>query len=183
MNRNSLLKTAAAMVMLTATAAFAQLSSNSTSVTLNATVSESLTVLINSGSVVNFGTLTAGAGATTNIGNVPINVTTSWNLGTATGNSVKVYAFFATPSQALSNGTNYIPAADVMATVNSGTPAALTGSFGTLPIDSATITNSTLQGTLTDSIALGLNLSSFTSATLPAGTYTGTLYIQAQAAS
>jgi len=185
MNKSNLLKTAAALALLAATSVFAQaVNSNTSDVTLNASVGESLTVTINSGNTVNFGQLTPGSSATTNVGDVAISITTAWNLISPTSNSVKLYAYFSTPVQAMANGTSYIPASDIYATVNSGIAAALNGSFAVgTPLDSTTITSGNLQGTMNDSVTLGIDLTGFTNMNLPAGNYTGTLHIQAQAAS
>jgi hypothetical protein len=155
--------------------------SGASTITLQAVLSDSLTVTL-SGNAVNFN-LTPGSA--NNPGSVGITATTRWALQRFIAN-VRVYAFFASSTAALTNGagTN-IPSADFQISDNAGPFRALTN---TVPFGGANaglmLSNSGVfifnrVGSHTDSMNFNINLS--TVPNLPAGTYTGTLTIQAQA--
>ena len=179
MKKSCLLKTAAVLAMFTAVSAFSQSlnsgTSSATDVTLTATVAESLTVSLDQNAV-NF-TLTPGSA--TNAGDKTVNATTTWSLAPGR-TAVTLYAYFDTPAQALANGSNYIPAANISAAVGGSTIGALTGSFGSgTAIMTQAITSANYSGTKASAVTLNIDLSG--TPTMAAGAYTGTLHFQAQA--
>ena len=162
------------------------LNSNSPTVALNATLSESLTVSSSVGTV-NFA-LVDGSTVT---GSAAVPITTTWVLGPSR-TSVKLYGFFASSTAALTDGyttPDNIPSADVLGQVTTGVPSTYTAfsqtaaGFGaasaSLLLVNQTISSSSANfvGNRTDNLSLEI----VTPATLPAGTYTGTLTLQAQA--
>lgn len=166
------------------------ITSSPASVTLTATLSESLTVSATPSSVTF--TLTPGGQA---FGNSPVSITTTWNTSTAEGN-LELDGYFSSSSQALtsrsSSPTAYIPTSAVLGQMTSGSPTsytAFTSSSGatgstttsgaTLPLFNIALSSSNRSSTRTDSLGLEINLSSLTQ--LPADTYTGTLLLVAQA--
>lgn len=156
--------------------------SNTASVNLVATLGESLTLSTGATSQLNF-SLTDGQ--TTTAGSVP--VTTSWVL-LPSRTSVKVYGYFASSTAALTDGAttpDNIPSSDVLAdggslgttfTAFSQTNSGFGAASASLLLDSVTVGTSYVSSKL-DTI----NLEVATPATLPAGTYNGTLTFQAQA--
>ena len=182
-NMNIFLRTATALLLFTATSAVAQLNSGTgAAVTLNATVAESLTVSLDRNAI----SFALTPGSASNSGNTGLNITTAWNL--ASGRSaVKLYAYFSNPTEALTNGTNSIPAANVSVSVGGGGALSLDssipsafGSIGAVLVDTAITSANQINLTGTQSpVALNIDLSS--TPTLPAGTYSGTLHFQAQA--
>jgi hypothetical protein len=163
----------------------AQLNSGSASVTLNATLAESLTISATPASV-NF-TLVAGGTA---VGSAPVVITSNWILSTTRAN-VKLYAWFATPTAALTDGLSTpdnIPSSEVLGQVTSGTPTSYTAftqsntvgtANGGLLLYTQTLTSSNRSSNRTDNLNLEINLGA--QPQLPAGSYTGLLNIQAQA--
>jgi hypothetical protein len=156
--------------------------SNAASVNLVATLGESLTVSTGATSQLTF-SLTDGQ--TTSAGAVP--VTTSWVL-LPNRSTVKVYGYFASSTAALTDGAatpDNIPSADVLAdggalgttfTPFSNTTAGFGGASASLLLDTYSVGTNFVASKL-DTI----NLEVATPATLPAGTYNGTLTFQAQA--
>ncbi len=163
--------------------AAAQLSSNEATVTLNATLLESLSVSVLPG-LVDFN-LTSGSA--TNPGTASVAVTTTWALA-LTRNTIKLYGYFSSSSVALAHSgllnTVDIPAARVEVSVNGGTnlPFDQTVTFGAAnggrQLFSQALSVLNIAGNRTDTLALNINLSSFV---LPADVYTGTLRLRAQA--
>jgi len=164
----------------------AALNSNSPTVALNATLAESLTVA-SSVSTVNF-TLVNGS---TVAGSAAVPITTTWVL-LPSRTSVKLYGFFASSTAALTDGystPDNIPSVDVLGQVTTGAPTTYTAfsqtasGFGaasaSLLLVNQTISSGSANfvGNRTDNLALEI----VTPATLPAGNYTGTLTLQAQA--
>jgi len=184
MKKLSSLKAAAAVVMLASVPMFAQAidSPSGTDVALNATISESLTVSLDN-TAVSFALTPLSA---TNPGSVPVTATTTWVL--ASGRSmVKLYAYFDTPTAALTAGASQnIPSSAVSAAV-SGTSVgafssaiAATGFTGTgVTIFTAPITSANLSGSQASPVTLNINLTGVSN--LGAGTYTGTLHFRAEA--
>ena len=157
------------------------LNSGASTITLNAVLSQSLTLSL-SANAVNF-TLTAGSRS--NPGSTSITATTSWTLRPSVG-SIKVYAFFGSSSMALTDGAgNNIPSADFQISNNGGAYNALTntvpfgGANAGLQLSSWPVLGNSRTGTHTDNMLFNINLAPLPN--LPAGTYTGTLTIQAQA--
>jgi hypothetical protein len=173
--------TAAAVLILTSTStAMAQvgLTSNVATVALTATKNATLTVTPNA-STATLASITDGSNA-----NVftPVSLTTSWNL--TAGSSVRLIGWFATPAQALVNGTDFIPSSKVEGRVGATayapfTSAALGGvgvAGGSLQLYSQAVGAGSFFGTRTDQLDLRLDL---TGTTTLAGDYLGTLNLQA----
>jgi len=177
---NRALAVAAALALAAASTAEAQagLTSNTATVTLNATKLSTLTV--------------SPTTETTSIASITDNslanqfpdvgLTTAWNL--TAGTSVNLVGWFATPASALANGAALIPSTKVEGGINGGGWTAFTGA----PVGTVGVAGGSLQlfnqsvagglfGTRTDQLNLRLNLVGFPTTT--AGTYTGTLNVQA----
>jgi hypothetical protein len=158
----------------------APLNSNVGNVTLSASVHTSFSVSLGVGTV-NFALLpgTAVTGAPT----VPI--TTSWSLNPGLIGSVKLYAYFDSSTVALTDGTDNIPSADVLGRVSPGAFTAFTqaGPFGaagaSLLLFTQAISGTNKVDSRTDNLDVRIDLTGLPS--LPAGDYTGTMRIQAQA--
>ncbi|MCZ6514872.1 MAG: hypothetical protein O6850_03295 [Acidobacteria bacterium] len=155
----------------------AQFNSPVADVAMNAVLNQSLTVTLDAAAV-NF---TMTNGSSLNAGDATISVTTAWTLIPSVG-SVDIYAYFDDSTAALTNGTDDIPAANVEGSVDGG---ALTAFMATSPfggvgvtVGSITITGVNKNSSQVNTLDLNINL---TGLTLSAGTYTGTMHIQAQA--
>lgn len=167
-----------------AATASAQVVSNIGNVSLNATLPQSVTVAVTSGSSVNFA-LTEN---TTTNGDVPAVIQTRWNLNPGQVGAVTLYGYFDVPAQALTDGGgNNIPTSWVEGQMATGIPTSYTAftqtnpvgpAGGSLALFSANITGVNKVATRTDNLDLRINL---TGQLLPASTYTGTLRIQARA--
>ncbi len=163
---------------------YAQLNSSTASVALTATLAESLTVSVTPSSM-SFNLVTGGVAA----GNVPVAITTTWVLSSGRANLV-LDAYFTTPSAALSGGSpvTNIPSSEIFGQMTTGTPTSMTAftqtgvlgaANGGLALYTVPLTSSNRASTRTDNLGLQIDLTS--QPQLPAGTYTGTLYLQAQA--
>jgi len=170
----------------------AQRNSNVGTVVLNASVTESLTLNVTGGPLVNF-TLAANTGA--NAGSTTSTVQTSWVLKPGR-TQVTVWAWVPNGAAALTDGVgDNIPASAVSAaaagsgsaggalnTVASGgagvpafvTPAAATG----VQIGQVRVTGVNKTGSTTTTLTWNINTTVVPQ--LPAGTYAGTVNIQAQ---
>jgi hypothetical protein len=154
---------------------------------------QSITVSLSGGSVHwnnSFGNALRPGNAT-NAGSNSITVTTSWNF-LLFSNNLKLYAYFNSATAALAHsaslcttGCRDIPSSAIELKTNAGAFAAVTGTgpFGSagaslilvnVPIN---IFNST--SSRSDVLTFNINLSSLPQ--LPADSYSGTLFIQAQA--
>jgi len=163
---------------------FAQLNSNTAIVTLNATMTEALTVAATP-SVVNFALANNG----TAFGSAPVVITTAWVLGAGRANVV-LDAYFANPTAALTTGgatptnipTSAVLGEDLMGTPSTYTAFTATGVVGTagagLEVFTQPLTALNRAYSRTDNLLLEINT---TGLVLPAGSYTGTLTLQAQA--
>jgi hypothetical protein len=158
--------------------------SNVSNVTLRATKTSNLTVGTVSGSSVNF-TLAQGGIAN---GSTATSLTTSWNVNPGQTGTVRLYAYFTTASAALTGATQNIASTYVEGRMTTGAPTTYTPITQTNPVGPAggslllfseTITGVNKNKTRTDNLDLRINLTA--SPALPAGTYTGTLRIQARA--
>jgi hypothetical protein len=156
----------------------AQVNSNIANVLLNAPLAESVTIAAGPGTV-NFTLVPNGPAA----GSAPVTVTTSWAL-LKTRTSVKLYGYFAS-ANALNDGAgDNIPNTSVKASVNGGALTAFNtgtpygGNFGMTFFNQAITAANANSSHGPDSIALTIDT---TGLALPAGTYTGTLIIEAQA--
>jgi Tfp pilus assembly protein FimT len=157
------------------------INSGASTITLQAVLSQSITLTL-SGNAVNFN-LTAGSAA--NPGSTSITATTTWTLRPNLGN-LNVYAFFSNSAAALTDGAgNNIPSADFQISNNGGAFTALTntvpfgGANAGLQLSSTKILGNNRTGTRNDVMNFNINLAPLPN--LPAGAYTGTLTIQAQA--
>jgi hypothetical protein len=176
---------ALALLTLAIPAAVCQMNSNTASVLLKATLGESLTVAATPSTVAI--PLVSGGTAT---GTSPVAITTTWVLS-ASRTAVTLVGYFASATVALTNGATTpanIPASEVLGQVTTGTPTSFTAFTQTAPLGTAgaglTLFTQGLSGAnrtanRTDNLNLEINLSG--QPQLPAGSYTGTLNIQAQA--
>ena len=168
-------------------AAGAQANSNIGTVTMNATLAESLTVTINSGSTINF---SLASNTAANPGSTTTGVTTAWTLKPGRA-QVALWAYFSSATQALvhqtSGNTTDIPSAAVKIQVGgAGVFNALTNvspfnamASGLQIGPGIAITGSNKNSSRTD--VLAYQIDSTLIPQLQADTYVGTLNIQAQA--
>lgn len=171
---------AAALLLLGGSTALAQvgLTSNVATVALTATKNATLTVSPNA-SAATLGSITDNSTAN-NFS--PVSLTTAWNL--SAGASVRLIGWFGTPSQALANGSDFIPSSKVEGRVGAAAYAPFTGAAvagvgvagGSLQLFSESVGAGLFFGSRTDQLDLRLNL---TGTTTLAGDYTGTLNLQA----
>jgi hypothetical protein len=174
-----------ALLTLTIPAAVCQLNSNTASVALNATLGESLTVAATPSTVAI--PLVSGATAA---GTSPVAITTTWVLS-ASRTAVTLVGYFSSATAALTDGAatpDNIPASEVLGQVTTGTPTSFTAFTQTAPLGAAgagltlftqALTGANRTANRTDNLNLEINLAA--QPQLPAGSYTGTLNIQAQA--
>lgn len=186
--RAALLFVLLALVLVTAgipMIAHAQLNSNIARVNLNAILNTSLTVSAAPG-LVNFALVRSGVAN----GSSAINITTSWSLPVRY-TTVQEYAYFTSTVAALTDGAaDNIPSAKVSGSPNGGAFAPFTGNspfaagsslliFSTDPAGGNNQNNGgNNTQTRTDTLSLRIDT---TGLNLPAGTYSGTLNIRAQA--
>lgn len=145
------------------------------------TVGNTLTVTA-SPSAVSFALVSKGVAA----GSSPVVVTTTWS-GISLLSSLNIYAYFTTSTAALSGSTPVInlPTSCVSGQDTTGIPTSYTAFTQSTPVAGAslqlysTVSIISLGGTHVDNLSLQINLTSLPQ--LPAATYTGVLYIQAQA--
>jgi hypothetical protein len=169
-----------ALVLLGAGVAQAQvgLTSNVATVALTATKAATLTVSPNAPTAT-LASITDNSAANNF---TPVSLTTAWNL--TAGSSVRLIGWFATPAQALVNGTDFIPSAKVEGRVgatayapfNAGAVGGVGVAGGSLQLFSQAVAAGSYFGSRTDQLDLRLNLSGTTTV---AGDYTGTLNLQA----
>jgi hypothetical protein len=161
-------------------------------VSLAATKTGKLTMGVISGAAQTLGTLTDN---TTNNFPTPVVIQTQWDLNPGQTGSVNLIGWFATPSQALTNGvgTN-IPSSRMKGKLTPGAPAPTSfpatftaftqnavGGIGTaggsLRLFQINISGANKTQTRTDNLSLQLDLTG--AGVLPPGTYSGTLNIEA----
>lgn len=122
-------------------------------------------------------------------GSSAIQISTTWFPGFCTPTcTVNLYAYFLDPTSALTAGTGgNIPSSAVLGQVPTGTPTTYTaftqsgplgGSGASLLLVSDVMTTHTSHQSRTDALSLEIDLTN--QPQQPAGSYTGTLYIQAQ---
>lgn len=169
-------------------AAKAQVNSNIGTVTLNATLSESLTVTVNSGAVVNFPALAPNTAV--NAGSATTGITTAWVLKPGR-TAVAVWAYFGSATAALvhqtAGNTTDIPSSAVKIQV--GGAGAFNALTAVSPFNAAasglqigpsiSITGANKNSSRTDTLAYQIDTTVVPQ--LQADTYIGTLNIQAQA--
>jgi len=177
----------AAVVLLPAfSAAAGPANSNIAAVALNATLNESLTVTVNSGTSINF---TLAPNNAANSGSSSSTITTAWSLKPGR-NNIAIWAYFTSAAAALNpvtaGNTFTIPSSAVKIQINGAglfnpcsTVSPFNGAASGLQIGTTTITgNSNVIGTRTDT--LNYQIDTTVVPQLPADTYTGVLNIQAQ---
>src|SRR5215467_12544738 len=181
------------VLVVATTSAAAQLNSNVGTITLNATLPESLTVSVTGGATVNF---TLAANTASNAGSTTSTVQTAWVLQPGR-TQVTIWAWVPNGAAALTaGGGNNIAASQVTATAagsgsaggalnsvasgGAGVPAFITPAAATgVQIGSVAITGLNKASSTTTTLTWNINTTS--TPQLPAGTYTGTVNIQAQA--
>lgn len=173
-----------ALVCLAPQVVSAQVLSNVASVNMSAVLAQSISISVTSGSTVNFTLATNGTAG----GDVPAVIQTTWNLNPGQTGSVSLFGYFNTPASAMTDGGgNNIPSSWVEGQMATGTPTSYTAFTQTNPVGPAggslalyteAITGVNKIKTRTDNLDLRVNL---TGQTLPAGTYTGILRLQARA--
>jgi len=177
------------VIALATPAAFCQsLNSNTATVALTATLSESLTVSATPNAVTF--ALVSGGTAT---GSAPVAMTTSWIMK-GSRSTVTLTGYFSSATSALT-GTGSspasIPTSEVLGQVTTGAPTTMTAftqspsgggvgvSGASLVLLTQAISATNRASSRTDNLNLEINLTN--QAQLPADTYTGTLNLQAQA--
>jgi len=154
-------------------------------ISLAATKTSQLTVIIGSGAVQSIPSLTDNV---VNSFPTPVVITTSWDVNPGQTNTVSLMAYFTTPSQALTGGVTQIPASRVLGRMTTGLPVAFTAitqnavagigtAGGSLRLFSQNITGPNKKASRTDNLDLQLNLVGFP--TLAPGLYSGTLNLRA----
>ncbi len=169
------------------------INSTAGTVTLNATLAESLTVNVTSGTTVN---IPLTPNTATNAGTSTSSVTTAWVLKPGR-TAVSLWAWVANSGAALTDtSSDNIPASAVTAAASgfnfaggplntvlsggSGVPAFITGAAATgVQIGGVAVSGINKSGSGTATIAWNINTTF--NAQLPAGNYAGTVNIQAQA--
>jgi hypothetical protein len=156
------------------------LSSGAQTISLNATLSESISINLSANSV-NFN-LTSGSAS--NPGNQGVTATTTWI--SKPGRNVTTYIYFTSATTALTDGAgNNIPSSSFEVADNGGAFKALTntvvfgGTGAGLQLTSTKVTGLNKTGSHVDSMLFNINLSSLPA--LPAGTYAGTVTLRAEA--
>jgi hypothetical protein len=171
--------------------AFAQAAnSNVGTITLNATLGESLTVAVQSGATVNF---TLASNTATNAGSTPSTIQTAWVLKPGR-TVVSIYAWVANGTTALTDGAgNNIAASQVSAAATgsgsvggalnsitgTGGVSLITGNATGVQIGNVAITGANKNSNTTTTLTW--NIDTTPTPQLPAAAYTGTVNIQAQA--
>jgi hypothetical protein len=172
---------ATAVALAGATSAQAQVgltSNGPVTVQLNATRSTSIT-LSTDVATASLASITDNSTANNFSG---VNVSTSWAL--TSGTTLDLVGWFSTPAQALANGTNFIPSSRVEGRVGVNPYTAFTNAAvgtvgqagGSLTLYSQSVTGANVSGLRSDPLDIRLNLTSFSTI---AGSYTGTLNLQA----
>jgi len=163
----------------------AQINSSTAAVALTATLGELLSITATP-SAVTF-TLVQGGVA---VGSAPVAIQTKW-LFLPTRANLFLNGYFASSTAALTDGAatpDYIPASAVLGQMTTGSPTTYTaftqntvlGPAGAgLLLFTQSLTSLTRASTRTDNLSLEINLASLPQ--LPAGVYTGTLTLQAEA--
>lgn len=169
----------AALAAFTAASASAQVSSSLQSINLNAVKGQSLTLSAPSPGTQSLNIVDNAMNQYT----TPFAVTVAWNVDNSTTTTVKLVGYFATPEQALANGSSYIASSKIETSVDAGTTwvpatAAAVGGVGTTGGSVLLYTSPVTQG----SNKLGSHAATFLvrinlvgAANTTSGTYSGTL--------
>jgi hypothetical protein len=173
---------ACCLLVLLSSAAAVQaqvINSGAQTIALSATLTESLSVNLSSNSV----SFTLTGGSATNAASGGVTATTTWIAHP--GRNLAVLAYFASSTAAMTDGFgNNIPSADISISNNGGGYAPLTntvalgGASAGLQLFAVKVTGTNKNGSNVSNMLFNLDLSTISQ--LPAGTYTGTLNIQAQ---
>jgi hypothetical protein len=172
------------LVFLLPMAAVAQ-KSNTATVQLNATVNSSITISINNAAVTwstaHNNALKPGQGS--NPGSNGITVTTTWLLGPR-ASSVHLYAYFNGLSALTGEAGNNIPASNFQISTDAGTMRPVDENIpgyglSALKLQSEPVTDVNSNGDMTSALSFNIDLTSLPQ--LPAGDYTGSLILQAEA--
>jgi len=174
-----------ALVLSISPNAFAQKNSNTATVAITATMAESLSVSATPGTL----SLTLVQGGTTAASSA-ISITTT-GLFLPTRANLQLDGYFASATAALTDGAspaNNIPTSAVLGQMTTGIPTTYTAFTGSpalgpagagLELFTVPLTSSNRALTRTDNLTLEINTTALPQ--LPAGSYTGTLTLQAQA--
>ena len=180
MNLGKMALVAAALVIGTTVTAQAQWpTSNTATVTLNATRAAGITVSTDV-SALSIASVTDNSAANS-FGSVA--VTTYYTVGANAGGNLTLVGYFDTPTQALANGTDYLPSSTVVATIG-GVSAPFAGAAvgavgtagGSLTLGSWNVPALGDTQTRLTNVGLSLNL---TGRNTKVGTYTGVLNLRA----
>ena len=185
LSRAALLQLAALpFALAVCSTAHAQVTSSSASVALTATLAETLSISATPANV----SFTLAAGSAVN-GSAPVVISTNWVLK-SNRSAVNLFAWFATPSAALSDGgspANTVGSSAVFGQVTTGLPTSFTAftqsnalgaASGGLELFTQSIASTNRAGTRSDNLNLKIDLTNLPQ--LPAGSYNGTLTLQAQ---
>ncbi len=172
------------LVFLLPMAAVAQ-KSNTATVQLNATVNSSITISINN-AVVTWSTAHSNPlkpGQPSNPGSNGITVTTTWLLGPR-ASFVRLYGYFNGLSALTGEAGNNIPASNFQISTNAGAMQAVDNTIpgyglSALELQSEPVTDVNSNGDMTSALSFNIDLTSLPQ--LPAGDYTGSLILQAEA--
>lgn len=155
-------------------------------VSLGATKNSRLSLTLLSGGVQSIGSITDGGPTAFPL---PVQLQTTWSLNPGLTGSVNLVAYVLDPSAALAaSPTARIPSSQLQGRMTTGLPTAFTSftgapvggvgtAGGTLRLFQENVTGSNRNRTRTD--ALDLRIDRTGQPILPAGTYTGTIYIRA----
>ncbi|HEV2380097.1 MAG TPA: hypothetical protein VG206_09925 [Terriglobia bacterium] len=134
---------------------------------------------------VNFNLVSGGIASGSNA----VAITTSWDKNScSSGCTITLYAYFMSSGAALSGGSPAvnIPSSEILGQVPTGTPTSYTsftqssplGGGGSLQLFQQSYIKHEVPTSRTDDLNLEIDLSG--QPQMPAGTYTGTLYIEAE---
>lgn len=156
------------------------LSSGAQTISLAATLDESISINLSANSV----SFNLSSGSASNPGNQGVTATTSWI--SKPGRNVTTYIYFTSATTALTDGAgNNIPSSSFEVSDNGGGLLPLTntvvfgGAGAGRQLTSTKITGQNKTGSHTDSMLFNINLSALPQ--LPAGTYAGTVTLRAEA--
>lgn len=153
-------------------------------ISLAATKTSQITVVVTSGAVQSIASLADNA---VNSFPSPVVIATSWDVNPGQTNTMSLMAYFTAPAQALVGPGTQIPSSRVLGRMTTGMPVAFTaitqnavGGIGTaggsLRLYSLNISGPNKQSSRTDNLDLQLDLVGFP--TLPPGQYSGTLNLR-----
>lgn len=176
----------AAMIAMLGTGAFAQLTSGAQTITLNATVNESLTVSPSAGSY-NFGAVTPGNA--TNGPGTSVAITTDYRLSN-TRTNVRLCAYFASAASAMTGPADNIPSSAIevrggallgatFTPINNTCAAGFGVAGASRTLANYAVGPGTRKMTQVENFEFNLNLTTLPN--LNADNYSGTLNVQAQA--